>query len=245
MFSEGGCEGVFGCSGSGDGSFSSRTAGRGGDTFEAETGAGAFSAFSSAGVGGMLLGTLADAAVLTWLSAGDFVEACALDMTSVIGAVVAVDLCTGADSILAGRAGVALGEGVALLLGITVDIGGDSPELPVIGGCAPGGGGNGAIPSTFLSLAAAAAAADAYLRVSPGGRVGKGAGFILVFVMPFVVVGKEVWRVAKAGSGDLSWFDGLLAIEVCGSDTEAAFDLPGGGFDPRPSAVSGRSSATD
>jgi hypothetical protein len=43
---------------------------------------------------------------------------------------------------------------------------------------ASGGGGNGAIPMLLLSLAAAAAAAEAYLRVSPGARVGKAAGFI-------------------------------------------------------------------
>ncbi|KAI6748688.1 hypothetical protein HG531_007635 [Fusarium graminearum] len=43
---------------------------------------------------------------------------------------------------------------------------------------APGGGGNGAIPTLFLSLAAAAAAAEAYLRPSPAGLEGTEAGFI-------------------------------------------------------------------
>jgi hypothetical protein len=45
-------------------------------------------------------------------------------------------------------------------------------------GLAPGGGGRGKIPTPLLSLAAAAAAAEAYLSVSPGRRVGRGAGFM-------------------------------------------------------------------
>jgi hypothetical protein len=53
-------------------------------------------------------------------------------------------------------------------------------------GRASGGGGKGAIPS--LSLAAAAAAAEAYLRVSPGARVGTAAGFIVVPFVPLVAV---------------------------------------------------------
>ena len=56
-------------------------------------------------------------------------------------------------------------------------------------GLDPGGGGNGAIPTPLRSLAAAAAAADAYFRVSPGSRVGRGAGFIGLDVVAVVVVG--------------------------------------------------------
>ncbi len=73
----------------------------------------------------------------------------------------------------------------------------------------PGGGGKGAIPTVDLSFAAAAAAAEAYFSVSPGALVGRGAGFIVLFVVPFVVVARGVWRVARAGSGDFNWFDGL------------------------------------
>lgn len=65
-------------------------------------------------------------------------------------------------------------------------------------GLAPGGGGSGAMPTPFLSLAAAAAAADAYLSVSPGRRVGGGAGF-----MPDVeLLELDGCRAARTGSGD-------------------------------------------
>ena len=67
---------------------------------------------------------------------------------------------------------------------------GDKPVLADVG-AAPGGGGSGAIPKIILSLAAAAAAADAYLRVSPGALVGRGAGFIPLFATPFEVEGNE------------------------------------------------------
>ena len=68
---------------------------------------------------------------------------------------------------------------------------------------APGGGGNGAMPTPFLSLAAAAAAADAYLRGWPVGIVGNGAGFILsATALPLTVPGRLECNVDNAGSGD-------------------------------------------
>jgi len=70
-----------------------------------------------------------------------------------------------------------------------------------------GGGGNGAIPIFAVSLAAAAAAADAYFNVSPGGFVGGGAGFI-AGVGIIVATGGAVCIVASAGNGDLSCIDG-------------------------------------
>lgn len=72
-------------------------------------------------------------------------------------------------------------------------------------GFALAGGGSGAMPTLFLS--AAAAAADAYLRPSPGGLVGTAAGFIPVGFAagPVPIVGSGgVCRVARVGSGDLS-----------------------------------------
>lgn len=138
---------------------------------------------------------------------------------------------------------------VSLLLCAGVGWAGFKPALGVVPeegtGATPGGGGNGAIPAAFLSLAAAAAAAEAYFNVSPGGLVGKGAGFIELFVAPFVTFPSGVCSVANAGRGDLSWFDGLLAAAACGSETDDDFGFPPPAFGPLPSAVSGKSSCID
>lgn len=76
-----------------------------------------------------------------------------------------------------------LGEFVMLALAC-VDGNGETPILGVEGG------GNGEIPRLFLSLAAAAAAALAYLRPSPAGLGGIGAGFMVV-EGPLPMVGRE------------------------------------------------------
>lgn len=120
--------------------------------------------------------------------------------------------CEGVGPVLAGTDDTALGEVVALFFWV----GGvaDRPGGALIVGAAavvPGGGGKGAIPRGALSFAAAAAAAEAYFSVSPGALVGRGAGFIAMFVVPFVVEARGVWRVASAGNGDFNWFDGLRA----------------------------------
>lgn len=108
------------------------------------------------------------------------------------------------------------------------------------GGVAPGGGGRGAIPT----LAAAAAAADAYFRVSPGALVGTAAGFILALEDPFVMFDNGVCRVASAGKGLLSCVDGLLAAVTGGSDAVAGFGFVPDILPDRPSA-SGASSCID
>jgi len=96
-----------------------------------------------------------------------------------------------------GCAGTELGEGVAdVLLGA-------GKGCDVGAGGAPTGGGRGAIPTPLLSLAAAAAAAEAYFRISPGGRLGIGAGFIVVS-LGIEGGGGIVFSVASAGRGDLS-----------------------------------------
>lgn len=95
--------------------------------------------------------------------------------------------------------------GESELLGLAVDA------------AVPGGGGKGAIPSPLLSLAAAAAAADAYFNVWPVGIVGKGAGFMPAGAAPFVFVGSDVCNVASAGKGDFSCNEGLRAATLGGS----------------------------
>jgi hypothetical protein len=75
-----------------------------------------------------------------------------------------------------------------VILGEAVDGGFDTGSANELAGLIPGGGGSGAMPTPLRSLAAAAAAADAYFSVSPGRRVGSGAGFILVAVVVDVVV---------------------------------------------------------
>ena len=67
-----------------------------------------------------------------------------------------------------------------------------------------GGGGSGAIPTADLSLDAAAAAADAYFKISPGALVGIGAGFIEFAVVPLVMLPSGVCSEARAGKGDFS-----------------------------------------
>ena len=84
----------------------------------------------------------------------------------------------------------------------------------VAAGAAPGGGGKGAMPTPFLSLAAAAAAAEAYFSVSPGARVGSGAGFMLLFAaceLPLAALLVVLWSVARTGSGDFVCIEGLRA----------------------------------
>lgn len=108
------------------------------------------------------------------------------------------------------------------------------------GGVAPRGGGRGAIPT----LAAAAAAADAYFRVSPGALVGTAAGFIFALEDPFVMFDNGVWRVASAGKGLLSCVDGLLAAATGGSGPVAGFGFAPDILPDRPS-VSGASSCID
>ena len=93
---------------------------------------------------------------------------------------------------LAGSEGAALGEVVALLFCVGGKADRPGGALGIGAGIVLGGGGNGAIPTAGLSLAAAAAAAEAYFSVSPGALVGKGAGFMLLFVVPLVVLAKGV-----------------------------------------------------
>lgn len=97
----------------------------------------------------------------------------------------------------------------------------------------------------LFSLAAAAAAADAYFNVSPGGRVGTGAGFIVLFVLVLGTLGCGVCRVARAGNGDLKAFEGLRAEVVGGSEMEVDFGFPPIGAEFRPSEVSAASSWVD
>ena len=88
--------------------------------------------------------------------------------------------------------------------------------MEVDGGVAPGGGGKGAIPTVF----AAAAAADAYFNVSPGGLVGTVAGFMAPLADPFVKFESGLCNVAKAGSGLRNCVDGRLAAASGGSGAE-------------------------
>jgi hypothetical protein len=108
------------------------------------------------------------------------------------------------------------------------------------GGIAPCGGGRGAMPT----LEAAAAAADAYFRVSPGALAGAAAGFILALEEPFVIFDNGVCKVARAGKGLLSCVDGLLAAATGGSGADAALGFPPAALADRPSA-SGTSSCID
>ena len=68
-------------------------------------------------------------------------------------------------------------------------------ELLVVGNAvltvpgAKGGGGKGAIPTPARSVAAAAAAADAYFRGSPTGFDGGGAGFMAEAIVMALAVG--------------------------------------------------------
>ena len=116
----------------------------------------------------------------------------------------------------------------------------------VVARTVPGGGGNGAMPvAELFSLAAAAAAADAYLSGSPGARVGTGAGFIDVLVVILGTLGCGVCNVARAGNGDLNAFEGLRAAVVEGSDMEVDLGFPMIGAEFRPSGASAGSSWID
>lgn len=126
----------------------------------------------------------------------------------------------GLDSDGAGCIEVVLGELVALALD-AAETGGNG-EIPkgAVTGCEPGGGGSGAIPRLFFSLAAAAAAADAYFNPSPAGRVGNDAGFMeLLVLLPFVTFDKGVCSVASVGNGDLSCVEGRRAAATAVSPT--------------------------
>ena len=96
------------------------------------------------------------------------------------------------------------------------------------------------MPTPFLSLAAAAAAADAYLRGSPGARAGNGAGFMGADDDPLVLA-VDVCKLASAGSGDFNCVEGLRVAELDPSDTGGAFCFPPGGL----ISTSGSSSAMD
>ena len=80
----------------------------------------------------------------------------------------------------------------------------DDPGLELIGA------GRGLIPILDLSLAAPTAAAEAYFSVSPGGRLGIGAGFI-PGSFGIDTGGGIVLRVASAGNGDFNCVEGRLA----------------------------------
>ena len=144
----------------------------------------------------MLLGTLAPGALVA-LNVGDLEWFCSLT---------GVSFALGVDAAFsAGSAGITTGELVDdVLLG--AGRGGiDDAGLELAGA------GSGLMPIPDLSLAAAAAAAEAYLRVSPGGLLGNGAGFI-VESLGIDGGGGMLFRVASAGRGDLSWVDGRRAV---------------------------------
>lgn len=114
------------------------------------------------------------------------------------------DLEAGVGTELTGNDGAALGDVVALLFCVDGNAERPGGALGVGAAAIVGGGGSGAIPTVPFSFVVAAAAADAYFRVSPGALVGKGAGFIVLFVLPLDVEANGVWRVARAGKGDFN-----------------------------------------
>ena len=120
---------------------------------------------------------------------------------------------------------------------------GGSGDMPITPPDAPGGGGRGAMPTLCLSLAAAAAAADAYFNPSPAGLVGIEAGFIAALLCaPLLMIGNGVCNVASEGRGDLSCVEGLLPVGIGASVAGLAFP-PGMLFDR--ASTSGVSSCTD
>jgi len=132
-------------------------------------------------------------------------------------------------------------------LGELVELGLDWLAAALMAGFALGGGGSGAMPTLFLS--AAAAAADAYWR--PSGLVGTAAGFMPAGATgrPLPIVGSGgVCRVARVGSGDLSW-DADFRVAVGGAGAGASAEvrsLPlATALDERASAASGFSSCRD
>lgn len=97
--------------------------------------------------------------------------------------------------------------------------------LAMATGWAPGGGGNGEIP--ILSDAAAAAAADAYLRPSAG-LAGTDAGFMTgPLELPLLIVANGVCSVASAGKGDL---DCALDLRPDADTSATAFGFALGGL---------------
>ena len=74
-----------------------------------------------------------------------------------------------------------------------------------------------------LSAAAAAAAADAYLSVSPGGLAGGGAGFMGAGVAVFVTFAKGVCIVVSTGCVVLKVLEGLLFARLAFSVVLADF----------------------
>lgn len=171
------------------------------------TGSWIASDFSIAGVGGTLFDTLT-AWALPELSVGDFewLE-CACDP----GPSNPTAVGTGEAFLSTSWALNDAGELVA------DDLIGAGNGCDVKGGAVLTGGGKGAMPTPVLSLAAAAAAADAYFRVSPGRRLGRGAGF-MVLSLGIDGGGGMLFSVASAGKGDLSCVDGLLAEECSAFD---------------------------
>lgn len=170
-------------------------------------GSGTVSDFSIAGVGGTLLGKLG-AGILVELKVGDldwFDCSCDTDSSTLGG--------FGDGSFSADWTGAATGEAVDDDL-IGAGKGGSGAEglAPFAG---PEGAGKGAMPTPLLSLAAAAAAAEAYFKVSPGGLVGIGAGFMLVS-LGIGGGGGIALSCAMTGSGDFNCVEGLL-VDV-GSD---------------------------
>ena len=138
------------------------------------------------------LRVLAEAVAVGWVGGGDFGWLCALGGVSELADTGTAGLCAGVGPELAGNEGAALGEVVALLFWVGGKADKPGGALGVGAGAVLGGGGNGAIPTAALSLAAAAAAAEAYFSVSPGALVGKGAGFMLLFVAPLLVFANGV-----------------------------------------------------
>lgn len=219
---------MLGCSGSGEADCASRDGAAFGNGDFDFGGVETASDFSSCGVGGMLL---AEAG-----ATGLCVEDAA---------------CAGADLVVV--SGLAIACGISSLAGAVVDAGADGSCFCTAGGAGnalmvgpvvlgpagPGAGGNGAI---VFSLAAAAAAAEAYFSVSPGGRVGGGAGFMAEGAGPAGTVEAGVCSVARAGRGDLKLFDGLRAASGGPSDNDIDFCLI---MPPFLSIVSGSSSCTD
>lgn len=146
--------------------------------------------------------------------ASDFVGlASVLSATGADGAILMFDVESAGDSC---REGFSVGSGVDAMRdanctdvtpGEYVEPALDTGRTEDDAGLEPGGGGNGAIPTPLRSLAAAAAAADAYFSVSPGNRVGGGAGFIEFGVD--ADVGTDC-RVARTGRGDFICVDGRL-----------------------------------
>jgi len=79
------------------------------------------------------------------------------------------------------------------------------------------------MPTPALSLAAAAAAAEAYFKGSPAGFAGGGAGFIVVAGIVVLAVG-NVAIVASAGKGDfIAAIEGRRAVTTGASGMDFSF----------------------